>query len=230
MLYPMRRLALPLLLLVTFAADARADIFTYTDSEGVIHFTNIEPRAADRKKWKTLYKTGPGKSGAERGAEGSGCKTCDRVPASDNSPERFTRYDAYIAEAAELYQIPEALIRSVIRIESDYDPRVVSYVGAMGLMQLMPENVTEDHVADPFDPRDNIMGGTRQLRRWANRYNGDLVLTLAAFSAGPGAVDKYGGLPPYESTQMYVRMVVQKYYEYRDRAKSSKLDQKSAKP
>jgi hypothetical protein len=207
--------AAPTLLLLLVCAGARADIYTFTDAEGVIHFTNMEPKAADRKKWKTLYKTGPGKSGAERGVSGSGCKTCDKVPASDTSPERYTRYDAFIKEASELYAIPEALIRAVIRIESDYDPRVVSYVNAMGLMQLMPENVTEDHVADPFDPRDNILGGTRQLRRWANRYNGDLVLTLAAFSAGPGAVDKYGGLPPYESTQSYVRMVVQKYYEYR---------------
>src|SRR5215470_5654835 len=187
-------------------------MYTYTDADGVIHFTNIEPSGRDRKKWKVLFKTGPGKSAALRGA---GCERCDRVPAEDTSPQRFTRYDTFIAEAAELYQIPEALIRAVIKIESDYDPRVVSYVGAMGLMQLMPSNVTEDRVADPFDPRNNILGGTRQLRRYANKYNGDLVATLAAFSAGPGAVDKYGGLPPYETTQLYVRLVVAKYYEYK---------------
>lgn len=195
------------ILLLFLAASARADIYTYTDKDGVIHFTNIEPRAADRKKWKVLYKTGPGKSAAVRGS----CPRCDKVPASDRSLERFTRYDTFIREAAELYQIPDSLIRAVIKVESDYDPRVVSFVGAMGLMQLMPSNVDEDRVANPFEPRGNILGGTRQLRRWANKYNGDLVLTLAAFSAGPGAVDKYDGLPPYETTQRYVRMVVREY-------------------
>jgi hypothetical protein len=211
-----RRALLALTLLA--ALPARADMYTYTDRDGVVHFTNIAPRGQDRRRWKVLFRTGPGKAAAIRGPGGagpSGCERCDRVPASDTSPERFTRYDGFIVEAAELYQIPEALIRAVIKIESDYDPRVVSYVGAMGLMQLMPSNVTEDKVGDPFDPRSNILGGTRQLRRYANRYNGDLVATLAAFSAGPGAVDKYGGLPPYETTQLYVRLVVAKYYEYK---------------
>jgi hypothetical protein len=206
-----RRVAFAFLFLS--ALPARGDMYTYTDSDGVIHFTNIEPQGHERRKWKVFYKTGPGKSAAVRGS----CERCDRVPASDRSPDRFTRYDAFIAEAAELYQIPEALIRAVIKVESDYDPHVVSFVGAMGLMQLMPSNVKEDHVPDAFDPRDNILGGTRQLRRYANRYNGDLVTTLAAFSAGPGAVDKYGGLPPYETTQLYVRMVVKEYYAYRAR-------------
>jgi hypothetical protein len=203
------------------ALPARADMYTYTDAEGVVHFTNIEPRGQERRRWKVAFRTGPGKAGAIRGAGAPGCERCDKVPASDTSPDRFTRYDSFIAEASLLYQIPEPLIRAIIKIESDYDPRVVSYVGAMGLMQLMPSNVTEDHVADPFDPRSNILGGTRQLRRYANRYNGDLVATLAAFSAGPGAVDKYGGLPPYETTQLYVRLVVAKYYEYKARLAKS---------
>lgn len=205
---------------IALSWPSRADMYTYTDSDGVVHFTNIEPKGQERRKWRVLFKTGPGKSGAVRGAgaPGAGCDRCDRVPSSDTSPERFTRYDAFIAEAAELYQIPEPLIRAVIKVESDYDPRVVSFVGAMGLMQLMPSNVDEDRVGDPFDPRDNILGGTRQLRRYANKYEGDLVRTLAAFSAGPGAVDKYGGLPPYETTQLYVRMVVKEYYRYRAQA------------
>jgi soluble lytic murein transglycosylase-like protein len=197
-----------ILLLLALSVPARADMYSYTDKDGVIHFTNIKPSGKERGRWKLLMKTAPsGKSAAVRGD----CPRCDRVPASDRSPDRFTRYDAFILEAADLYQIPEGLIRAVIRIESDYDPRVISAVGAMGLMQLMPSNVDEDRVADPFEPRGNILGGTRQLRRWANKYNGDLVLTLAAFSAGPGAVDKYSGLPPYETTQRYVRIVVKEY-------------------
>src|SRR5262249_6070898 len=114
------------------AGPSRADMYTYTDSDGVIHFTNIAPKGQERHRWKVLFKTGPGKAGAVRGAGPAGpmgpmsCDRCDRVPASDTSPERFTRYDAFIAEAADLYQIPEALIRAVIKVESDYDPRVVS--------------------------------------------------------------------------------------------------------
>jgi soluble lytic murein transglycosylase-like protein len=207
----MRSVPALVLLVVCVAGSARADIYTFTDKDGVIHFTNIEPRSGERRKWKVLYKTGPGKAAAVRGT----CDRCDRVPARDRSPERFARYDDFIHEAADLYLIPEALIRAVIRVESDYDPRVVSAVGAMGLMQLMPSNVVEDGVSDAFDPRENILGGTRQLRRYANKYQGDLVVTLAAFSAGPGAVDKYGGLPPYETTQLYVRMVLREYYRYK---------------
>jgi soluble lytic murein transglycosylase-like protein len=201
------RLLAALLLLLLAGTAARADMYSYTDKDGVIHFTNIKPRARDGKKWKVIMKTGPGKAAAIRGD----CPRCDRVPASDRSLDRYSRYDAYILEAAELYQIPEALIRAVIKCESDYDPRVVSSVGAMGLMQLMPSNIDEDQVKDPFEPRGNILGGTRQLRRWANKYNGDLILTLAAYSAGPGSVAKYGGLPPYETTQRYIRMVLAEY-------------------
>src|SRR5262245_37338038 len=142
------RLALALFTLFALSDTARADMYTYTDKDGVIHFTNISPRGGDRKKWRVLYKTGPGKAAAIRGA----CERCDRVPARDRAPERYGRYDTFILEAAELYQIPEALIRAVIKVESDYDPRVVSSVGAMGLMQLMPSTAKDEAIADPFDP------------------------------------------------------------------------------
>src|SRR5262245_45464641 len=120
------------LLVLCLALQARADMYSYTDKNGVIHFTNIPPRGRERHLWKVLFKTGPGKAAAIRGD----CDRCDRVPARDRSAERYSRYDVFILEAAELYQIPEALIRAVMKIESDYDPRVVSSVGAMGLMQL----------------------------------------------------------------------------------------------
>jgi soluble lytic murein transglycosylase-like protein len=193
-------------------------MYTYTDKEGVIHFTNIAPKGRERGRWKVLFKTGPGKAAAIRGD----CARCDRVPARDRSPARYSRYDHLIAEAAELYQIPEALIRAVIKVESDYDPRVVSSVGAMGLMQLMPSTARDQGISDPFDPRQSILGGTRTLRRWANRYNGDLVVTLAAYSAGPGAVAKYGGLPPYETTQRYIRMVIAEYARQKARLADSR--------
>ncbi len=102
----------------------------------------------------------------------------------------------------------------MIKIESDYSPRVVSHAGAMGLMQLMPRTAASMGVRDPFDPRQNILGGSRYLRILANMFNGDLVLTIAAYNAGEGAVMRYNGVPPYEETQRYVRRVLDRYYHY----------------
>ena len=140
------------------------------------------------------------------------------VPSRDTSPDRYQRYNPFITEAASAFGLPEALIRAGIHIESDYDPRVVSCAGARGLMQLMPDVVTEQKVSDVFDPRRNILGGARLLRVLANRFHGDLVLTIAGYHAGPGAVMKYSGVPPYETTQRYVYAVLQRYQSYKSSA------------
>jgi soluble lytic murein transglycosylase-like protein len=116
-----------------------------------------------------------------------------------------------------VFGLPEALIRAVIKVESDYDPRVVSCAGAKGLMQLMPDVATEQKVLDVFEPRKNILGGSRLLRVLANRFRGDLVLTIAGYHAGAGAVMKYDGVPPYETTQQYVKMVLTEYQRERAR-------------
>lgn len=134
---------------------------------------------------------------------------------SDTSPERFTRYDSYIHQAATLYQIPEALVRAVIKVESDFDPRAVSHANAHGLMQLVPETAQRMMVTDVYDPRQNIFGGVRYLRVLANLFNGDLELTIAAYNAGENAVIRAGGIPPYEETQDYVAKVVAYYRYYR---------------
>jgi soluble lytic murein transglycosylase-like protein len=205
------------LLLVGAGSAARADIFSYVDKDGVIHFTNVPPPGGARARWKVVYKTGPGKASSLSGASSSGCKAsrADVIPARDTSPDRYRRYDAYIAEASQLYAIPEALIRAVIRVESDYDPRVVSCAGAKGLMQIMPYEEVSQKIEHVFDPRENILAGTRLLRLNANTFKGDLVNTIAAYHAGVGAVTKYGGVPPYQTTQDYVRMVVKQYQKYK---------------
>ncbi len=185
-----------------------ADIYMYKDKNGVTHFTNIKPK---RSKYKRLYKQGPGKAARRR------CKGCDRVAAKDSSKARFTRYDKFIYGAARLYKIPVALIRAVIESESDYDPRVVSSTNAKGLMQLMPLTAKAMGVTDSFDPRENIYGGTRYLRVMANTFNGNLVLTVAGYHAGPGAVARYKGVPPYVTTHKYVRVVIRRYYKYQKR-------------
>jgi hypothetical protein len=200
------------------AGGARADVWTY-EQGGVVYFTNIPPSGAEAHRWQVSFKAGPGKAQAVSGTV-AGCarSRADVVPSRDTSPERVHRYDRYIAEAATVYGLPQALVRAVIQVESDYDPRVVSCAGARGLMQLMPDVEKEQQVADVFDPRRNILGGTRLLRLLANRFRGDLVLTIAGYHAGAGAVLKYDGVPPYETTQRYVRMVLRAYQAQRPAA------------
>jgi hypothetical protein len=199
-----------------WGAPAHADLWSY-ERDGSVFFTNIPPTGKSVHKWQVVWKTGPGKAQAVSGSGPAGCRTSrsDVVPARDQSPERFHRYDPYIREAAAVYGLPEAFIRSIIKIESDYDPQVVSCAGARGLMQIMPEVQQEQRITDVFDPRRNILGGTRLLRQLANRFHGDLVLTIAGFHAGPGAVLKYDGVPPYETTQQYLRMVLKEYLSRR---------------
>jgi soluble lytic murein transglycosylase-like protein len=138
------------------------------------------------------------------------------VSPSDASPERYNRYNVVIREAATLYQIPEELVRAVIKVESDYDPRAVSRVGAQGLMQLMPDTAQRMQVRDILDPRENILGGVRYLRVLANMFNGNLQLTLAGYNAGENAVVKHGGIPPFDETEDYVVKVLAYYRRYRE--------------
>jgi len=115
-------------------------------------------------------------------------------------------YGDEIAEAAGVWGVDPDLVRAVIEVESAFEPRAVSAKGAMGLMQLMPATARQYGVADPFDPRSNIEAGTRHLRSLLDRF--DLSLALAAYNAGVGAVERYGGVPPYRETRSYVRRVM----------------------
>jgi soluble lytic murein transglycosylase-like protein len=115
--------------------------------------------------------------------------------------------EAAIARYSQMYSLDPNLIRAVIKVESDGNPRTVSHKGAMGLMQLMPEEVRAYGIKDPFDIEENIMGGARQLAEKLRIFGGNLDLTLAAYNAGTGAVRKYGGIPPYRETENYVRRV-----------------------
>jgi len=186
-------------------AFARADIYTYTDGDGTVHFAN-SPNGDKRYR---LYIRGNGwqKPGVAPGVT--------PVPPSDHDIGRYSRYDGWIRQAATLYQIPEQLVRAVIRCESDYDPRAVSVSGARGLMQLMPDTASLMLVRDIDDPHDNIFGGVRLLRVLANEFNGDLDLTIAAYNAGDGAVMRFGGIPPFQETRDYVVNVTKFYRRYR---------------
>jgi soluble lytic murein transglycosylase-like protein len=194
--------------LVVLPATAAADIYQFTDANGVVHFsTRPDPKAK-------LYikSTSPVADG-----------TSPRAGVTPFAPQdkdltRYTRYDEWIRQAATLYQIPEPLVRAVIKVESDYDPRAVSYAGARGLMQLMPQTADRLQVKDINDPRENIFGGVRYLRILANTFSGDLSLTVAGYNAGEESVMRHQGIPPFPQTRDYVVKVTKYYRRYRSTA------------
>ena len=116
-------------------------------------------------------------------------------------------YAALVEKYAAQNSLEPSLVQAVIKTESDGNPRCVSGAGAMGLMQLMPANVKEAGVSDPFDPEQNIAAGTKQLAGLLSLYHGDLDLALAGYNAGPGNVRKYGGVPPFTETRNYIQRV-----------------------
>ena len=169
---------------------ADAEVFRYVDRDGVAHEINVAGDPA------------PG-----------------RGPVAADPPAEAASYPhaAAVREAAQLYSLPVELILAVMTVESGFDPRAVSPRGAMGLMQLMPGTATEMHVTDPFDPRENMLGGARYLRILVNGANGDVVLALAGYHAGAGATQRHGGVPPFPETHRYVASVVRIYHLYQER-------------
>ncbi|MEZ4452331.1 MAG: lytic transglycosylase domain-containing protein [Nannocystaceae bacterium] len=172
-----------------------------TDAAGIVHV--MPAPGAGKASWEVA---GEGRVHTE---EGTG-----DTDVYDLDDERMRRYEGHIRGAARLYQLPEALLRALIHTESRFRPDALSSAGAIGLTQLMPATARFLGVQRPFDPRQNIYGGARFLRLLANRFNGDLVLVLAAYFAGAGAVQKAGGVPSYPGVRAYVRAVLRRYYGY----------------
>ena len=171
---------------------AHADIYKYVDKEGVLHLTNVP--SDHNAKYVMIMKE-------------------KRILFQPNID--INKYDDLITKAADKFKLDSALIKAVIKAESNFNHRAVSPVGAQGLMQLMPKTASDLKVEDSFHPEKNIEGGARYLRYLLNTYKGDLTLALAAYNAGETAVAKYNyNVPPYRETQNYVRRVLSFYKSY----------------
>ena len=178
-----------------------ADMYKFTDKDGIIHYTNVRPTG--QKNVKTFsfpcYASDP---------------TCNQLD-WESIPLNRQAYDDEIRAAAEVFTVDDSLIRAIIHAESAYHPDALSPRGAQGLMQLMPATQKELQVVDVFDPLSNIEGGTLYLSQLLNQFDQSVELAAAAYNAGPGAVREYGGIPPYKETREYVRRVKILYRRYR---------------
>jgi len=189
------------LLLAVFASicgvDCRADVFSYTDAQGVVHFSNVPADGRYR-----LLIASPVTPGADR-----------RAAQFKNWLLKSATYDSLIENAAFVNTVNPALIRALIVVESGFNPRAVSKRGAIGLMQLRPETARRYGVSDIYDPAQNIRAGTRYLSDLMTLYDSDTELALAAYNAGEAAVARYGGhVPPFKETLEYVPSVLKIYH------------------
>lgn len=184
--------AIGLSLIMSICSLSSADIFRYQDKDGVWHFADIK--------------------------KDTGYKLYLRTPKKKVS-QYIKEYEGIIAQASRRFKVDPSLVKALIKAESDFDNRAVSDKGAQGLMQLMPETANAMEVANPFSPEENIFGGTRYFSLLLDRFKNDKILALAAYNAGPEAVETYGGIPPFPETKSFVAKVLDYYERYRSNTK-----------
>ena len=187
--------------LVFSLQTVHAEMYKFTDKDGIVHYTNVRPSGQNNVKTFSFpcYASDI---------------TCNQLD-WESIPLNRRAFADEIQTAADVYTVDGSLIRAIIHAESAYQPEALSPRGAQGLMQLMPATQQELQVVDVFDPLSNIEGGTLYLSRLLNEFDQNVELAAAAYNAGPGAVHQYGGIPPYKETREYVRRVKILYRRYR---------------
>ena len=179
-----------ILCLFLLPAVATGDIYRYVNENGVTIFTDNPVHSG--------YEVHVREKGSFRLASVGG----------------YYPYRDVVVEACSIYRMDEALIRAVMEVESDYNRYAISSAGARGLMQLMPKTALQLGVRNIWDPQQNVQAGTAYLKRFIRRYSGNMELALAAYNAGPSAVQKYGQIPPFPQTKNYVQKVMRLYRDY----------------
>jgi len=181
-----------LCLALGFCSLASADVYRYKDKDGVWHFTNVQ-----KDTRYTLF-----------------------IRSKDKKPSQYIEeYEGIITQATRRFNVDPLLIKAVIKAESDFDQRAISPKGAQGLMQLMPPTADAMEVSNPFNPEENIFGGTRYLSLLLKRFRQDKTLAIAAYNAGPEVVETYGGVPPFPETESFVAKVLDFHKQYASSAK-----------
>ena len=180
-----------------------ANTYIYRENDGTIWYTNKKPVGVERDKYKLI------------GVFGRPTATVScRGMTPTRMEQRARQYERDINRYADKYGVSRFLVKAIISVESCFDERAISRAGARGLMQLMPQTAKYLGVDNSFDARQNIYGGVRYFSEMQRRFNFNDTLALAAYNAGPTAVEKYQGIPPYKETQNYVKRVLSKYREY----------------
>ena len=170
-----------------FSPLVSADVYRYQDKNGVWHFTNIQKDT----RYKLFFRT------------------------NNKKPSQYIKeYERIIEQATRRFNVDPLLVKALIKAESNFDQTAVSHKGAQGLMQLMPETANDMAVTNPFSPEANIFGGTQYLSLLLKRFKQDRTLAIAAYNAGPEAVETYGGVPPFPETQSFVDKVLKIHKQY----------------
>lgn len=177
-------------------SQAWADIYSFVDAEGVVHFTNVPVDGRYRFKEKEYVRK-------------------FKVFLYESNERQ---YEPVIQKVAKQEDLDPDLLRSLVSVESNFDPVAISPKGAMGLTQLMPETAKSLGVDNVFHPEQNLEAGARHLRALLEKYDGDVMLALAAYNAGEKAVEAYQGVPPYPETEAYVREVLRRYRKAKERS------------
>ncbi len=197
-------------ILLLLPTSAFADLYKYKAKDGSIIISSRK-----RSGLKLIEVTRTGSRAKKKAKPMKSALQRPRVRTQNyaKAKKKHNRFDGFIKEAAQKYNVPFAFVKAVIRVESAFNPRALSHAGAMGLMQMMPKTAASMGVKDPYDARQNIFGGTKFLRVLTDRYDGDINLILAAYNAGDRAVARYKGIP-YPQTRGYVSSVYRWYRKY----------------